>query len=77
MVVKEIKEVLSKHSEDLMAIPSVVAVGQGAYNGSPCIKIFVSKKTTKLEEKIPKNLEGYPVIIEETGEIWALKKNSK
>ena len=73
MVQKAIKEVLKDHSKDLMAIPSVVGVGEGVYKGNPCIKVFVSKKTRKLEKKIPENLEGHPVIIEETGEIWALK----
>jgi hypothetical protein len=30
-----------------------------------------------LEQKIPKMLEGYPVVIEETGKIKALPDNSQ
>ncbi len=68
---KSIEEVLSEHTRDLMSLSGVVGAGQGLCNGQPCIKVFVIKKTHELEEKIPKTLEGYPVVIEETGRIRA------
>ncbi len=75
MTVKTIVEVLKEHTEELMSIPGVVGIGQGLCNGKPCIKIFVIEKTPELAQKIPDNLEGYKVMIEETGEIRALPEN--
>jgi hypothetical protein len=72
MTVTPIEQVLMIHSRDLMSIPGVVGTGQGLHEGKPCIKVFVVKKTAGLEKKIPGTLEGYLVIIEETGEVKAL-----
>jgi len=74
MAEETIKEVLKKHTKDLMSIPGVVGTGQGLCEGKPCIKIFVIEKTPDLDQKIPKTLDGYPVVIEETGPIKALPK---
>jgi len=74
MTVKTIVEVLKEHTKELMSIPGVVGTGQGLCNGKPCIKVLVIKKTPELAQKIPDNLEGYQVMIEETGEIKALPK---
>jgi len=65
-----IEQVLQAHATELMAQPGVVGVYQGALaDGSPCIGVMVIKKTAELEKKIPRTLEGYPVRIDETGEI--------
>jgi hypothetical protein len=72
---KTIEEVLKAHISELMSIPGVVGTGQSLCNGQPCIKIYVSRKTEELEQKIPKTLEGYPVVIQETGEFKALPDN--
>ncbi len=74
MSAKTIEEVLKEHTEELMSIPGVVGIGQGLCNDKPCIKVFVIEKTPELAQKIPDILEGYQVIIEETGEIRALPK---
>jgi len=74
MAEETIKEVLKKHTKDLMSMPGVVGTGQGLCEGKPCIKIFVIEKTPDLDQKIPKTLDGYPVVIEETGEFKALPK---
>lgn len=74
MAAETIKEVLKKHTKDLMSIPGVVGTGQGLCEAKPCIKVFVIKKTPDLDQKIPKTLDGYPLVIEETGEIKALPK---
>lgn len=68
---KTIPEVLEEHTSVLMAIPEVVGVGQGFVNKNPVIKVFVTKKTNKLEERVPEKLGGYSVVIEETGEFKA------
>lgn len=72
---KTIEEVLRGHTRELMSIPGVVGTAQGLCNDKPCIKVFVIEKTPELDQKIPDTLEGYPVMIEETGEIRALPKN--
>ncbi len=72
---KTIVEVLKEHTEELMSMPGVVGIGQGLCNGKPCIKVLVIEKTPELAQKIPDNLEGYQVMIEETGEIRALPEN--
>ncbi len=55
-----------------MSLTGVVGTAQSLCEGQPCIKVFVSKKTVQLEQKIPKTLEGYPVVIQETGKFKAL-----
>ena len=73
MATRDIKEVMEAHTEELMAIPGVVGVYIGALgDGTPCIKVMVIEKTPELEQKIPKALEGHPIVIEETGEIRPL-----
>ncbi len=75
MATKAINEVLKEHSKAIMSMPGVAGTGQGLCEGKPCIKVFVIKKTPDLEEKIPKTLEGYPVVIAETGTVKALPRN--
>jgi hypothetical protein len=67
---KTIDDVIKIHSERLLAIPGVVGVYHGLTDDSvSCLKVMVKKKTHDLEKVIPKTLEGFTVIIEETGEI--------
>ena len=72
MPARPIEAVLAEHTDELMAIPGVVGTAQGLCDDKPCIKVFVIKKTPKLEQKIPSVLEGHPVVVEETGEFRAL-----
>lgn len=74
MVAKAIDEVLREHVKALMSIPGVVGAGQGLCEGKPCIKVYVIEKTPEMEQKIPDILDGYPVMVEETGPIKALPK---
>jgi hypothetical protein len=74
MAGKSIKEVLVEQTPILMSLPGVVGTAQGLCDKKPCIVIYVIQITSDLEKKIPPTLEGYPVRIEETGEIRALPK---
>jgi hypothetical protein len=74
MAAKPIAEVLKEHTKALMSIHGVVGTGQGLCEGKPCIKVFVVKKTPDLDQKIPKVLEGYQVVVVETGEVKALPR---
>lgn len=69
---KTIKQVLLEHTDSLMALPGVVGTAQGECAGEPCIRVLVVKKTSDLLEKIPSEIEGYAVEVDETGEIKAL-----
>ncbi len=74
---KSIDEVIKIHSDSLMAIPGVVGLYHGLDDsGKTCLKVMVTKKTPELERRIPERLEGYPVVIDETGEVKPLRKNS-
>lgn len=76
MTDKSIKYILKKHTDKLMSIPGVVGTGEGLYNNSPCIKVYVVKKTPELENKIPNIIEDYVVDVEETGvyQAFSIKK---
>jgi hypothetical protein len=71
MVSPKIEEVLRQNTVALMSIPGVTGTGQGLCDGKPCIKVFVIKKRAELAKKIPGEIEGYQVKIEETGTVRA------
>jgi hypothetical protein len=50
---KTIEELLKAHTNNLMSIPGVVGTAQGLCSGQPCIKVFVDRKTPRLEQRIP------------------------
>src|SRR5690242_4281141 len=71
---RDIDTVKEAHTPELMALPGVVGVYVGrTEKGEPCIGVMVIRKTEELVKKIPRSLEGYPVIIDETGEIRPMK----
>ena len=69
---KTIETTLDQHTERLMSLPDVVGTAIGECGGKPCIQVLVLKKTLDLSRSIPPTLEGFPVVIIETGEIRAL-----
>jgi len=69
---RTIEQVQEEHTDEWMAIPGVEGTAIGLYEGKPCIRIFTSSKPQQLRDKIPSTVEGYPVIIEETGAFHAL-----
>ncbi len=76
MPTKPIQQVQEEHTDHLMSLPGVVGTAIGESQGKPCIKVFVTQKTAEIEKGVPKSLEGYPVVIEETGEFKALEQDS-
>jgi hypothetical protein len=75
MPTKPVEKVLEEYTQELMSLPGVTGTAQGLFDEKPCIKVYVTEKTPELDKKIPGALEGYPVIIEETGEFEALPEN--
>ncbi len=72
MAARAIEEVLSDYTDKWMALPGVIGTGIGEQNGKPCLKVFVIKMTDGLKRAIPAQVEGFPVVIEATGEFKAL-----
>lgn len=62
-----------KKAQSWMDIEGVEAVGQGKIKDQDCIVVFVSLKTPEIKQKIPSELNGVPVDIQESGVINALE----
>jgi hypothetical protein len=74
MAEKTIEQVQEAHTDEWMAIDGVEGTAIGLFGGKPCIKIFLSIQAGQLKEKIPSIIEGYPVIIVETGTFRAIDR---
>ena len=70
---RTIEQVVKEHTDEWMSIPGVVGTAIGQIDGNPCIQVLVVKKTDELTGKIPSEVEGFPLVIEETGELRALE----
>ena len=72
---RDINAVLADHDDELLAIPGVVGVYVGLMKDekTPCLKVMLARKGADLERRIPRTLEGHPVVTEVTGEIRPLK----
>jgi hypothetical protein len=62
---------IERHSAELLEIPGVVGVAEGAANGQPVVQILVVRRSPALVARLPQTLDGHPVVIVETGEIRA------
>jgi hypothetical protein len=75
---RTLTEVLAAHTPELMAIPGVVGTAESRLDdGRPCVLILVKRLTPELRERLPKQLEGWPVKIEESGEIHAMPDSAR
>jgi len=71
---RDINAVLAGHDKELLAIPDVVGVYVGTTEDgrTPCLKVMLARKNPESERKIPRTIEGYPVVTEITGRVRAL-----
>ncbi len=67
-----IEQVQEAHTDEWMAMPGVEGTAIGMSTDKPCILILSSVKASQLRGKIPSTVQGYPVIIQETGTFRAL-----
>ncbi len=72
LVKKPIEQVLREHTYSLMTLPGVVGTAQGLCDDNPCIRVFVVEATEELLKQIPKEIAGYTVDVQQTGEFKAL-----
>ncbi len=72
---RDINAVLAAHDRQLLDLPAVVGVYVGvlADGKTPCLKVMLARPTPETERKIPREIEGYQVITEISGEIRPLR----
>ena len=70
---KDIMAVVDEHAPGLIAVPGVEAVAVGALpSGDPCVRIYVAELTDELRGRLPDELGGWPVDVEESGKFRPL-----
>ena len=71
---RDMNDVLRAHDKELLAISGVVGIYVAVLEDgkTPCLKVMLAQKSAETERAIPKTLEGYPVVVEVTGEIRPL-----
>jgi len=68
---RAIADVLRDHTPELMTIPGVIGTGEGAKDGRPVILVIVARGSGA-GRRIPSRIEGYSVVLQETGPVRAL-----
>ena len=67
-----VNDVKKKYEAKIMKIPGVVGIGIGKENDNDVIKVLVAEQTALIDKKVPKQLKGFPVVVQVTGTIKAL-----
>jgi len=68
-------DAIALHSDSLMAIPGVVGLYEGRTDkGETVIRVMVAKRSHDVKRKLPRNLEGYRIEVEESGPIRPMAK---
>jgi len=72
---RDINAVLAAHDRQLLELPDVVGVYVGvlADGKMPCLKVMLARPTPETERKLPREIEGYPVVAKISGEIRPLR----
>jgi hypothetical protein len=71
MAGKTIQQVQEEHTPAWLALPGVVGTAIGQCNGRPCILVLAAANTEQIRKKIPATIDGYPVVVQYSGEIRA------
>ena len=73
---RDINAVLADHDDRLLAVPGVVGVYVALLpdGKTPCLKVMLSERKPAAQQSIPATIEGYPVVVEVTGELRPLGK---
>jgi hypothetical protein len=66
---RTVADVLRAHTAELMKVPGVVGTGEGEVRGSPAVLVLVSRKTPEVGKRVPRRLEGYPVVVRVVGDV--------
>lgn len=71
---RDVNAVLAAHDQRIMAMPGVAGIYVGLLDDgvTQCLKVMLVRRDPKLEQALPRELEGYRVVLEVTGEIRPL-----
>ena len=72
---RDINAVLRDHDKELLKLPGVVAVAVGVLEqtNQPCLRVMLARHLPETRRAIPMQIEGYPVLVEVTGEFRPLQ----
>jgi hypothetical protein len=72
---RDINAVLADHDQELLANPGVVGVCVALLpdNRTQCLKVMLARDDKELKRRLPRTLEGYPVVAEVTGEFHPMQ----
>lgn len=69
-VQRPVAAIIAERAPEWMALPGVVGVYESLTDaGAPCLKVMVKEATPELRVAIPESVEGYPVVLRETGPV--------
>jgi dTDP-4-dehydrorhamnose 3,5-epimerase-like enzyme len=61
---RSVEQVFDSHRDTLLSIPGVVGAGIARLDDRPVIVVMVKERTPELEARIPREFDGYSVVIE-------------
>jgi hypothetical protein len=66
---RDLEAARKKLTRDVMGRPGVTGTAVGERNGEPCLLVYVNSGVDGREvgRSIPKDVGGYPVVVETTG----------
>jgi hypothetical protein len=71
---RSIEQVFDAHRDSLLSILGVVGAGIAKSENKPCIMVMVQDSSEEILRQIPQELDGYKVIVEQTGEFKTLSR---
>lgn len=69
------ERVLQADLNRLASLPGVAGAAEGREEGKPCVRVFLETDDQELAGRIPAELGGYPVVVERSGRLRALRKS--
>jgi len=66
--------VLARRTPELMAIEGVSGTGEGMDGQDTVLVVFVTRRTSELERQVPREVDGWRIVIREVGEVTAPPK---
>lgn len=67
-----IQDAHKRLSRRVMGRPGVVGTAIGVASGKPCIKVYVSGGADGGKARVPRDCDGFRVVVEKTGTIGRL-----
>jgi hypothetical protein len=68
---EDIASVLRRRTPELMAIDGVTGTGEGRDGADTIVVVFVARKTDAILARVPREVDGWRVVIREVGDVTA------